>query len=65
MAPITDDTVQALRDTVHRLEARVRELESRLGGGDDGSKKTSASGQSIRMILMGPPGAGKLFCLES
>ena len=58
MAPITDDTVQALRDTIHKLESRVQQLESRLGGGDDGSSKAGGSRDAIRMILMGPPGAG-------
>ncbi|KAB8339230.1 hypothetical protein FH972_022164 [Carpinus fangiana] len=56
MAPITDQTVQELHNTVQRLENRVRELESKLNGG-------SASGSNpldtMRMILIGPPGAGK------
>lgn len=53
MAPIKDDIISDLKNTVHRLERRVEELESRLAGGE----KSSAG--SMRMILMGPPGAGK------
>ena len=59
MAPITDETVEALRDTIHKLESRVHQLETKLSGGDGGSGKAAAGGPSIRMILMGPPGAGK------
>ena len=60
MAPITEDTVEALRDTIHKLESRVQQLEAKLGH-SDGSSPTDGSNkpfQSIRMILMGPPGAG-------
>ncbi|KAL9098284.1 MAG: hypothetical protein Q9163_006032 [Psora crenata] len=58
MAPITDDTVQALRDTVHKLESRVQQLEARLAHGDNGPGKTSGILDPMRLILMGPPGAG-------
>ena len=34
MAPITDDTVEALRDTIRQLESRVHQLEAKMGGGD-------------------------------
>ncbi|OOQ84083.1 Adenylate kinase [Penicillium brasilianum] len=54
MAPITDDVVSSLKDTIGKLEARVVELEGRLTG----SKPKSVTEQ-IRVILMGPPGAGK------
>ncbi|KAJ5911063.1 adenylate kinase [Penicillium subrubescens] len=54
MAPITDDVVSGLKDTIGKLEARVIELEGRLTG----SKPKSVTEQ-IRVILMGPPGAGK------
>jgi hypothetical protein len=57
MAPIREDTVTDLKDLVAKLETRVRQLEDRLGG--DGTKSRTPS-QSMRMILMGPPGAGKL-----
>jgi len=56
MAPITDDKVSDLKDLVHKLETRVHELERRLEGG--GSSKPSTS-DAMRMILIGPPGAGK------
>ena len=61
MAPITDDTVEALRDTIRKLESRVQQLEAKLGhndaSGSPGSSKRTL--QSVRMIIMGPPGAGK------
>lgn len=56
MAPIVDETVEALRDLVHKLESRVQQLEAKLEQSDGTPARTSAS--SVRMILMGPPGAG-------
>jgi adenylate kinase len=56
MAPITDDVVSSLKDTIGKLEARVVELEGRLTG----SKPKSVTEQ-IRVILMGPPGAGMVL----
>ncbi|KAK4698030.1 adenylate kinase, partial [Lecanoromycetidae sp. Uapishka_2] len=68
MAPITDDVVETLRDTIRQLESRVHQLESKMGGGD-GSKQSRVGQSSIRMILMGPPGAGRVAsakdCLPS
>ena len=60
MAPITDDTVEALRDTIHKLESRVQQLEAKLGHSDGSAPAGSPNKplQSVRMILMGPPGAG-------
>ena len=60
MAPITDDTVEALRDTIHKLESRVQQLETKLGHGDEPSPASTSKKplHSVRMILMGPPGAG-------
>lgn len=59
MAPIEDASVDALRDLVRKLETRVEQLESKLeqttGGGLTRKQKATAG---IRMILMGPPGAG-------
>lgn len=63
MAPITDDTVEALRDTIHKLESRVHQLESKLGEGTGSGGKANSALQSVRMILMGPPGAGE--CSDS
>ncbi|KAI9834494.1 MAG: adenylate kinase [Phylliscum demangeonii] len=64
MAPIKDETVDALKDMVHKLEARVRDLEARLHPPSSSSSSSSAddkarSTESMRMILIGPPGAGK------
>jgi adenylate kinase len=56
MPPIREDTVTDLKDLVAKLETRVRQLEDRLG---DGEIKSRTPSQSMRMILMGPPGAGK------
>lgn len=58
MAPITDETVDNLRDLVHKLESRVQQLEARLESSGSGSSPKALHGPSIRMILMGPPGAG-------
>ena len=55
MAPITDTVVDDLKSTVNRLEKRIAELENRLSG--HGGQPSSQ--ESIRMILMGPPGAGE------
>lgn len=53
---MTDSVVDELKSTVSRLEQRIAELEGRLSG-HGGS--APASQESVRMILMGPPGAGK------
>lgn len=57
MAPIGDDTVQTLQDLVHKLEDRVKQLEDKLHHAQGGTKQIS--GEGVRMILMGPPGAGE------
>ena len=64
MAPIGDKDVQALQDSVQQLQARVKELEDKLEHVQTGSKPTPP--KSVRMILMGPPGAGmrKLIVLR-
>lgn len=60
MAPTGEDLVETLKSTVDKLEARVAELEGRLrsqatSGGSSGSKGSDG----MRMILIGPPGAGE------
>ena len=55
MAPITEDVVSGLKDTIGKLEARVVELENRLVYGDSKPKSVT---EQMRIILMGPPGAG-------
>ena len=61
MAPIKDETVDGLRDLVSKLETRVEQLEAKLEqttGGPSARRQRSPSA-GIRMILMGPPGAGR------
>lgn len=58
MAPITDDQVEHLKDMVRRLETKVDQLEAKLQGRDTG-KSPSSPLEQLRMILIGPPGAGK------
>lgn len=55
MAPITDQMVDELKGTISKLEARVQELEGKLQQKVSGS----STSESMRMILIGPPGAGK------
>jgi adenylate kinase len=55
MAPVTDSVVDELKSTVYKLEQRIAQLEGRLSGNGGGS---STPQESVRMILMGPPGAG-------
>lgn len=57
MAPIGDDTVQTLHDLVNKLESRVKQLEEKLHHASGGAPTPTA--ESVRMILIGPPGAGK------
>jgi len=56
MAPIGDDTVQTLQELVQKLESRVKQLEDKLEHASSGTKHAPTEG--VRMILMGPPGAG-------
>ena len=54
MAPITDDIVSDLKGLVQKLESRVQELEAKIAG-----KPSQASmAETMRMVIMGPPGAG-------
>lgn len=55
MAPITQETVDGLKDVISKLEARVAQLEERLANNERPQKSVS---EQLRMILMGPPGAG-------
>ncbi|EEQ90573.1 adenylate kinase [Blastomyces dermatitidis] len=58
MAPIKDETVDGLKTIIGELESRVAQLEERLLHGG-GSSQPKSVAESVRMILMGPPGAGK------
>ncbi|KAK1145476.1 adenylate kinase [Aspergillus melleus] len=55
MAPITEEVVSGLKDTIGKLEARIEDLEGRLTNGN----KPKSIAEQMRIILMGPPGAGK------
>lgn len=57
---MSQELVDKLKSTVDKLEARVEELENRLRGNSSGGNGGGNGGvsESIRMILMGPPGAG-------
>jgi adenylate kinase len=57
MPSISDREVSDLKDLVAKLESRVHQLEKKLTGGSSGDKSST---ESMRMVLMGPPGAGKL-----
>lgn len=56
MAPITEEAVSGLKDIIGKLETRVQDLEERLV---NGSGKPKSVAEQMRIILMGPPGAGK------
>jgi len=56
---MSQELIDKLKSTVDKLEARVVELESKLTGNGSGAKSGGQSQPSgMRMILMGPPGAG-------
>ncbi|PLB39207.1 adenylate kinase ADK1 [Aspergillus candidus] len=55
MAPITEEIVTGLKDTIGKLENRIEDLEGRLGF----ETKPKSVAEQMRIILMGPPGAGK------
>lgn len=52
-----DDEIKRLEGIISTLDGRVRALETRQVGGSQ--KKTA---EEIRMILIGPPGAGMSKC---
>lgn len=52
---MADKLVEQLQNTVTRLENRLSELEAKLAG-----SSSSKSSDGMRMILIGPPGAGML-----
>lgn len=59
MAPLTDQVADELKALVRKLEDRVHELETRLGGSQSSTGSTANASQAMRMIIMGPPGAGE------
>lgn len=48
-----------LKSTIRALQSRVEALEKRLGGGVGADAQQKSVSDQLRMILMGPPGAGK------
>lgn len=54
-----EDQVHGIQAVVDRLEARIKKLEEGKFGGVSHSKLN----EDVRMILIGPPGAG-MFNLE-
>lgn len=60
MAPIKDETVDALRNLVNNLESRVEQLEAKLQQAEGGplARKSKGNTEGVRMILIGAPGAG-------
>lgn len=61
MAPIRDETIDGLRDLVSKLESRVEQLEAKLEQTVGSPRRTISPVSGIRMILMGPPGAGMIL----
>jgi hypothetical protein len=51
----SEQIIQQLKDHIQSLESRVHQLEGKYGKPDNGSKSTV---DGMRMILIGPPGAG-------
>lgn len=50
---LVEDELKQLKDVVGTLESRIKSLEQRATG-------TSTTTQELRMLLIGPPGAGTL-----
>lgn len=50
-----EDELKHLRDVISGLDSRIKQLEQRATG------SASIDAESLRMILIGPPGAGKCF----
>ena len=51
----SEQIIEQLKSHIGSLESRVHELESKFGKPDASSKSAS---DGMRMILIGPPGAG-------
>jgi adenylate kinase len=54
---LIDDELKQLKDLVSSLESRIKKLESPGSG--------PSSTEQLRMILIGPPGAGTQFLAAS
>lgn len=55
-----EDELKQLKEVIGNLDSRIKQLERRATG-------SSPSTEEIRMVIMGPPGAGKNtdFCHPS
>ena len=53
MAPTLDD-VASIKDLINQLQVRVEQMERSIRSGGQATPV-----EQLRMILMGPPGAGK------
>lgn len=56
MPPISSDDWVKVQDLVSELQARVKKLENKLAESSGAAPKSAS--EEVRMILMGPPGAG-------
>jgi hypothetical protein len=69
--PTPSDQLASLKDLVAKLQSKVERLESTLAtdvqavGTSLKSAVGLAPGQTLRLVLMGPPGAGELYFLSS
>lgn len=54
MAPTVEQIVGDIKSSIEKLEHRMSDLEARVEGKASGA----ATSHAMRMILMGPPGAG-------
>lgn len=57
----SDQKVEDLKAQIANLQARVERLESEKHG--NAGSTSSTSSEAMRMILIGPPGAGMVFSL--
>ena len=66
MAPTDSSLVDQLKSTVEALEKRIVDLEGKLAGEAKSALNGVRGGSDgMRMILIGPPGAGMLFFNQS
>lgn len=63
MAPNLGEQAAQLREHIKEQEARLKELEGKLARSDDASSVSPA--ESVRMVVMGPPGAGTCLRVDS
>lgn len=52
-----EDELKQLKEVIGNLDSRIKQLEKRATG-------SSPSTEEIRMIIMGPPGAGKALIAD-